>query len=284
MLRHSLITLGVYVHLLATVYAEINDPQHHESLFILASKADLSCMQMKVGVCPTPKPPYVGVYLQYWEPSLFIETVNKPGDYVIREAGVLLNNALSTVAENSVHLFTDNKDFKVTSSSSEQSLTGSSLQFNDIHIYDFPLKMFTETALCPSEGLGSFGLKYMSEVDVLSWRKGGIDLPLTIHVGVWGPLNPRTGYSINFSPLVHSALTSIRAISVASDPTSNHIVTSRLNFGPDLTRDKIQMCFPYKTSCTPLGANLSFWDSYQSQSGQYVWVYWRYRECCRAAT
>ncbi len=256
----------------------------HESFISLAGKADWACMQLETSACPTINPPYVGVKLRYWEPNLFIETVKAPGDYIIKETGVLMSQAVKTIANKEVNFFTDNKDIEVTSRSTWNSLSGNAAQFNDVHLFDFPIKMFIEGVLCPSSGNGTLGLRYLTEVDCIQWRSGKLEPRLPLTIGVWGRLYPRTGFVTHFSSLVSSALTGLRAVSIAGDSIGGHIIESRLDFMPDLWRDKMQMVYPVKTTCLPIGNNLQPFNQFHDREGRYVWIYWRYRECCRSVS
>lgn len=200
--------------------------------------------RLKVSPCPTPNPPYVGVRFQYWEPSLFMETVKAPGDYVIQEFGVPVHNALKAFK------FGENK----TSTSSFQSFNGSNLQFNEAHLYDVPLKLLQEAVMCA----GTFGdntvIRYLSEVDSDRWRRG------------------KMGFLIHVSNMVASATTCIRAV---------NLINAR---SMGLIPDQIQMVHPYKTGLLPVSANLSVYKNLHARDGRYVWIYWRYRDCCRSVS
>lgn len=245
--------------------------QETQSMMTLATKADWSCMQTTALACPTPNPPYVGVWWRYYEPSLFIETVKAPGDYVIAESGAIIKPLLSRLLASS------------TSSSSRGGLNGSNLQFNEVHIFDFPFKAFIEAAMCPDNSEGNFQLRYLSEIDSQRWRKGGFEVLLPGNIGLWGPLYPRVGFLTHFSSMVASALTSIRAVDISGFP-QGHLVTSPFRFQPNYIKDRLQMSFPYSGKCFPLGENLQFMDDLTSQDGRYVWIYWHYRECCRTVS
>ncbi len=260
------------------------DELAHVSFMTLANNADWSCMQLVTSACPTPNPPYVGVWFRYWEPNLFIETVKAPGDYIINETGMIISQSARTVANKEVNFFTDNKDVEVTSTSTSNALGLNEVQFNEVHLIDFPYKMFIEGALCPSSGNGSLGIRFLSEADCIQWREGKLEPSFSMSVGLWGRLYPRIGFNTHFSSLVSSALTGLRAVSIAGDPIGLHVVTSKLDFMPDVMRDKIQMIYPNKSACMPLGQNLSTLNNLHSQDGRYVWIYWRYRECCRSAS
>ncbi len=225
----------------------------------LMSRTDWQCMQLKVSACPTPNPPFVGVRFQYWEPSLFMETVKSPGDYVIREIGAPLREALHSL----------NKDH--TSTSSSQAMGGMNLQFNEAHLYDYPLKVVEQAVMCPSTLGDNLMIRYLSELNSRNWRQGEFEPSLPLMLGDWGPLYPRIGFLVHFSSMVASATTCMRAVNI-------------IGAGPNIVIDKVQMVHPYKTSCMPIGANMSLMDGLHAGDGRYVWIYWRYRDCCRSVS
>jgi hypothetical protein len=231
--------------------------QETKSFVELASRIDWQCMQVKISACPTPKPPYVGVRWQYWEPSLFMETVKSPGDYVIREIGLPLRQELRAF----------NRD--KTSTGSAQAFDGSNLQFNEAHLYDFPLKILEQAVMCPSTLGDNLMIRYLSELNSDNWRKGILEPRLSLRLGNWGPLYPRIGFLAHFSSLVASATTCVRAVNL-------------IGAGPNIIMDKVQMVYPYKTSCIPIGSNMALYDGLHSKDGRYVWIFFRYRDCCRS--
>ena len=170
-----------------------------------------------------------------------METVKAPGDYVIREAGALLGQGLKSLGKGK------------TSISSFQAVDGANLQFNEVHLYDFPLKAFQETVMCPATFGDNLMVRYLSELNGDFWRR------------------KQAGFLIHFSSLVASATTCVRAVHAIG--ASSYTVL-----------DKIQMVYPHRTEMIPQGTNMSLYDGFHSKDGRYVWIYWRYRDCCRTVS
>lgn len=259
-----------------------------KSIIELVRNIDLSCLKFEiVGPCAQPLP---GVYIRYWEPTLLMETVHAPGDYVVREIGFALKPLMEKIANVEMGLI-NRSDIPVTSTNGWQSVSGSNLHFNEVHLYDFPLKLIEQTVLCPSVPNQTLGIRYLSELDSIFWRRGLFEqnLPQTqaaarspaFHIGVWGPLYPRTGFVIAVSSAVSSAIDALRAVSIAGFPLG-HIVESPLDFQMNMSVDKMQMLHPEKSMCMSPGTDPRVWEPGRvSKDGNYVWLYWRYRECCK---
>ena len=133
------------------VWAQENIESSKKSIAELSIKADFQCLQFKFeGLCPKPQRPEfpIGIKIRYWQPEVFMETVKMPGDYTIAEYGVALENIAKVTAQTELELVTGIKDSKITSGSSSQSLSSSNLQFNEVHLYDYPLGEIFEDAIC----------------------------------------------------------------------------------------------------------------------------------------
>lgn len=273
-----------------------------KSILELSSMADFQCMDLRpLGLCPKPnRQPPIGVKVRYWEPEVFVETVKMPGDYVIREYGSALYSLVKNIAQNEMELSTGIKPLPVTSGSSSNALSRSNLHFNEVHLYDFPLGSFLDVVLCSQNPNTTLGIRYLSEMDSVAWREGVIEknlpqsllapligprcsvLPLGAEgqcMKSWGPLYPRTGFMVMPSEPVSSIVDGLRSISIAGNSLSFHIVESKLDFQINIPIDKVQMVYPYKTSCFPIGRNPMQWEQ-QSKDGRYVWIYWHQRQCC----
>jgi hypothetical protein len=275
-----------------------------KSILELASSADFKCFDLKfLGFCPKPnRQPPIGLKVRYWQPEVFMETVKMPGGYVIQEYGAVLHSLAQNVAKIEMELATGIKPLTVTSGSSSSSLTGSNMQFNEVHLYDFPLSSILDTALCSEVTNKTLGVRYLSEIDSKSWRTGDIEknLPQSLAAPIigsrcsvlplgaegqcmktWGPLYPREGFVITPSEPVGSVIDAMRSISIASNSVPIHIVESKLNFSPNLSIDKVQMVYPSKTSCFSIGQNPYLWEQgKRSKEGNYVWIFWHQRQCC----
>lgn len=264
---------------------------------------DWSCLELQViGVCWKGTIP--GLIIKFWEPVLLIETVKKPGDTVIEGLDVFVSKAgeeaTKNFASNSVGL-----SVPASSGSTSSSLTRTNLQFNDVHIYDFPFKDIITAIIgggdCPSTPSTGF-VKYLSELDAMEWRVGLMELlhPKSIAsgvigpicgvlgsnnplcMGVWGPMYPRRGFLTHHSEVVGSAAAAVRAISIDSlEGAMSHYVLDKLEFNPAWETDKLQLIYPVSGSCIKSGQNPVSWESGKTSSnGKYLWVYWRMRICC----
>ena len=275
-----------------------------KSIVELSSMADTQCIQLKfLGACPKPtREPPIGFKVRYWQPEVFMETVKMPGEYVIAEYGVALQSLAKNTSQFELETATGIKPLTVTSGGSFNSLSTSGLQFNEAHIYDFPFSSLFDEILCSEPPNQTLGIHYLSELDSIPWRRGDIEkqLPQSLIAGrigaqchhlplgaqgqcmnTWGPLYPRIGFVITPSQPVGSVIDGIRAVSIAGDSLPSHVVESRLDFQPNISQDKVQMVYPAKTKCFPIGQNPSQWErDKQSKDGHYVWIYWHLRECC----
>ena len=260
---------------------QANDQEHSLAkvsfMQLLPSTQDgLQCAQITVGSCPTPKPPFVGVKMDYWEPALYMETVHAPGDYVIREAGTIVGPVAKSAARTELRIITQNRELEPTAVSTRQSLGGSNLQFNEVHLYDFPFKYISDM-VCPSTFGNGFFLRYLSELDSIRWRQA-LGNPGNVTygpLGTWGNLYPRIGFMVHPSPLVASAASCMKAVDVMGEG---------FNFGHNFAIDKVQMVYPYKSSCINIGENLRSRESIDSKDKRYVWLYWVHRSCCRTVS
>jgi|GEM_PF-3124067 len=156
------------------------------------------------------------------------------------------------------------------------------------------------TALLPLPSLA-----YASELDWLNWRTGCRDLadpaasvlgaqlacsaPLADIasstttgagcIGAWGALRPRQMRDIGPVPLLHSAKTAVRAMSIARDQLGT------FPFPVD-TQGKLQQVYPAISACFGVGqlplpqAPGSSQPALTSPDGRYGWIYWRATTCC----
>lgn len=231
--------------LLASIFLIEACPVHADkNITLWAGNVDWSCAKPKPPFpCAMPEP---GIFLRYWEPVLVMETV-KP-------------------------------------SQGWQSMGGGNLQFHEVHLYDFPLKLAEDIVACPSLPNMTLGVHYLSEMDSSQWRSSKEKGLFADRVGVWGPLFPRSGFLVHPSSAVSSALDALRAVSIASDVIPRgHIVESPLDFQMNMSIDQMQMVYPAKTMCMEPGRDLRYWNPRvrESKDGEYVWIFWHYRECCK---
>ncbi|MBF0490191.1 MAG: TraU family protein [Candidatus Omnitrophica bacterium] len=278
---------------------------------IADTKGLWDCMDPVVlGAClkPMSKIP-IGVKVRYWEPEVFMETVKMPGDHVIIEWGTLLKGLYKEMATSDMKSFTGINPLTVTSGSSSGSLNSTHLQFNETHIYDFPvgaILAFFGTTNMPNVATG---IRFASEMKLNTaiWRTGRItkDSPdlLTVErelagktaaycyalplgqggcMKAWGSLYPRQGFVVTPSPVIASVVDSLRAVSITGGVST--YVKIPLDFDLALSIDKIQLVFPNQTACHPIGYDPRTLEQevLQNQSGEnrYVWVYWHRRVRC----
>ncbi len=195
------------------------------------TKIDMQCTQLKqYGPCMVGDVP--GIRISYYEPTFIMSTI--------------------------------------ASKSSLGALNGGNLRFNEVHVYDFPLKQIQQAVLCSSLLSTTMGIRYLSEFNQEHWRRATVN-NASYFIGNWGPLYPRTGFINHYSPGVSSALISLRGISAAG-------------FVVDPVRDKVQMLEPNKLMCMAPGTDARLWENdHVDPAGKYLWVYWRFRECCKTA-
>ena len=266
---------------------------------------NLNCIDLRViGVCVKP-PGIPGIIIMYWEPALLIETVKRPGDTVIESLKPVIadfaaqgtKNLMSGVIGLAV---------PVSSGSNSGKLSGSNLQFNEAHVYEFPFRdeiMSFIDMQCPDKlPTGSF-IKYLSELDSLEWRIGAVEAlhPKSIAsaasgltcaatgaflddlcMGFWGATYPRRGFITHQSEVVASAVAVVRAVSISGLLGSTaHVVLESVGFLPSFESDKLELIYPNPSGCIKIGQNPVTWESGKlSSSGKYLWVYWRRRICC----
>jgi len=266
---------------------------------------NLNCIDLRViGVCVN-SIGIPGIIIMYWEPALLIETVKHPGDTVIDPLKPVIANMASQGTKTLMSGLTG-LPVVVSSGSSSSKITGTNLQFNEAHVYEFPFRdeiMFFIDMQCPDKlPTGSF-IKYLSELDSAEWRIGVIEAlhPKSIAsaasgltcaasgaflddlcMGFWGATYPRRGFVTHQSEVVGSAIAATRALSIASLlGSTRHVVLETTGFVPSFEADKLELIYPIPSGCIKIGQHPATWESGKlSTSGKYLWVYWRRRICC----
>lgn len=276
----------ILVYLVGCLYcASLILANDQQSGMVLSAKLDKGCIDLKQhGPCPTPKYPYVGVRISYWEPTYIIETVNMTGDYVMVETGAIIGPMAKQSAQQQAAMFFDQQDIPVDSAGGHQSLSGTNLQFNEVHVLQYPLKELIQAVLCPNLMDNAFAVQYISELDFRLWRKVKENIGIQQRLGTWGMLYPRQGFSVHASALVASALNAIRAVDIIANPLPGHVVLASPRIVNEYARDRLQMVYPDVTTCLTIGENLMAYDQSYEQKAKYVWIYWHYRECCRTVS
>jgi len=266
---------------------------------------NLNCIDLRViGVCVKP-PGIPGIIIMYWEPALLIETVKRPGDTVIESLKPVIADFAAQGTKNLMSGVIG-LTVPVSSGSNSGKLSGSNLQFNEAHVYEFPFRdeiMSFIDMQCPDKlPTGSF-IKYLSELDSLEWRIGAVEAlhPKSIAsaasgltcaatgaflddlcMGFWGATYPRRGFITHQSEVVGSAVAVVRAVSISGLLGSTaHVVLESVGFLPSFESDKLELIYPNPSGCIKIGQNPVTWESGKlSSSGKYLWVYWRRRICC----
>ena len=266
---------------------------------------NLNCIDLRViGVCVKP-PGIPGIIIMYWEPALLIETVKRPGDTVIESLKPVIADFAAQGTKNLMSGVIG-LTVPVSSGSNSGKLSGSNLQFNEAHVYEFPFRdeiMSFIDMQCPDKlPTGSF-IKYLSELDSLEWRIGAVEAlhPKSIAsaasgltcaatgaflddlcMGFWGATYPRRGFITHQSEVVASAVAVVRAVSISGLLGSTaHVVLESVGFLPSFESGKLELIYPNPSGCIKIGQNPVTWESGKlSSSGKYLWVYWRRRICC----
>lgn len=264
-----------------------------------------NCIDLRViGLCIKP-PGIPGIVIMYWEPTLLIETVKRPGDTVIASVKPLIADLAAQGTKNIMSGLTG-IPVAVSSGSTSSKLTGTNLQFNEAHVYEFPFRdeiMSFIDMQCPDKlPTGSF-IKYLSELDSVEWRIGAVEAlhPKSMAsaasgltcaatgaflddfcMGFWGATYPRRGFVTHQSEVVGSAIAATRAVSIASLlGSTSHIVLENTGFIPSFDSDKLELIYPNPSGCIKIGQHPATCESGKlSASGKYLWVYWRRRICC----
>lgn len=263
------------------------------------------CLSLRViGTCVSPLG-LPGLIIMYWEPTLLIETVKRPGDTVIESIKPVVLKLADEAAKSFVAGITG-LAVPVSSGSSVSKISETNLQFNEAHVYGVPFRdeaMAFMDMQCLDKLPGASFIKYLSEVDSLEWRLGIMEVldPRSmlsaaagsacaatggfaneLCLGFWGPMYPRRGFFTHQSEVVASAADAVRAVSIASAVVPpGHVVLEQTGFIPFFASDKLELIYPVVSGCIGIGENPAFWEAGKlSPTGKYLWVYWRRRICC----
>ena len=269
------------------------------------SMVDWSCVNFTViGVCVKP-PGIPALLIMFWDPTLLIETVKKPGDTIIEPLKTIISGATEEVTKNLASGLTGSS-IPVSSGSGSSKISETNTQFNEVHIYEFP---FRDQILeyidmqCPDRLPSTSFVKYLSELDFLEWRVGMLEVlnPKSLisfesqyigagsglcmgdlYMGFWGPTYPRRGFLTHQSEAVGSAAAVVRGVSIAAlSGSPTHIVLEGIGFEPSFEADKLELIYPKQSGGIKIGQNPLTWESSTlSPTGKYLWVYWRMRICC----
>ncbi len=261
----------------------------------------LNCVNFEIiGICVknTWHGPEIGLKIRHYIPSLLVETVKQPGQTLMPVVGSIVSKTATEALKSLIG---------VNATSGSITVPGqSNLQFNEVHVYNFPFKnllgLYFGGLWC---GGGTSGwntasfFKYFSELDALEWRTGTLETlthlpqislnilcvspyaPSSIGMGYWGPIYPRTGFVVHQNPVVGSAADVFRA--VRNDwigSTGGHIQITPILWQPT-TNDKLEILYPHPSACFKIGTLPELWDKGEvSPNGEYLYLYWRRVECC----
>jgi hypothetical protein len=276
---------------------------------------DADCAQQRViGVCHCGSLP-CGIRLERYVPVAIVETTRAPGDSLVDFLPVPAPLAGSTVS--SALSMTDNTAEVhvwsvpgvplpglgcVTCGAADAALPAVATEVASAACGPVaPVVQALRAA--PAGGLWGPRLAYASELDALNWRTGCRDLTnpaLALLAGPsaclwsrvdarpgrdsyclerWGSLIPRQMRDIGPNPLLYSAKTALRGMSVARDQIGN------FPFPVD-TDGQLQQAYPALSACFRVGqlplpqAPLSGRPALVSPDGRYAWIYWRRATCC----
>jgi hypothetical protein len=249
-----------------------------------------------------------GYRVRMYVPVAFVETVRAPGDSLLGlplgDAGVVAAEALGT--ESSSHSALDNTaeahawllgDAAWMLSAQPPCL---SCKPSDARTPAAPPSVASDL-LCGATSLAVEALKsnpvssvapvlarlaYASEFDAVNWRTGCRDLlaidswaQAPYNLRRWGSLQPRQMRDLGTAPLVYSAKTGYRALSIARDQLGT------FPFPVDLAA-RMQQAYPAVSTCFDVGeqplpqAPSSDKPVRTSADGRYGWFYWRPVTCC----
>jgi hypothetical protein len=142
-------------------------------------------------------------------------------------------------------------------------------------------------------GASAISLAYDSTLDALHWRTGCRDLARALGsglaclsgaqvgggcLGAWGALYPRQMRDIGPDPVLHSAKTAVRAISLAHEPFH------RLDFAPGRS-GRLEQVAPGASACfragdLPLPDSSSAMPVRRARDGRHAWAWWQPHLCC----
>jgi len=266
---------------------------------------DPSCTRVQIqGPCFCGARP-CGLRVRMYVPVALVETVRAPGDSLLAVPGAAVAEAAGTVS--SSHAALDN------TAEAHAWLLGNAAwlfsgqlpclrcQPSDARLPPPPASTLSDWMCDPASavvqaltgnvqsGLGPLlpSLAYASEADAVNWRTGCRDLlaidtwsgQLAAGLGRWGPLYPRQMRDLGTPPVVYSAKTAYRALSIAREQLGT------FPFPVDLA-GRMQQAYPAVSTCFDIGeqplpqAPASERPVATSGDGRYAWFYWRPVSCC----
>jgi hypothetical protein len=268
--------------------------------------ADAACTRTQIlGLCWCGASP-CGYRIRMYVPVAFIETVRAPGDSLLAlplpEVGALRppgtlsssHSALDNTAEAHAWLIADaawllsgRPPCLSCKPSDARSAAPPPTAAADLACGAVSTVVGALTSSAASSSVSALGeLAYASEADALNWRTGCRDLqaigswlrnPSSLRN--WGDLQPRQMRDLGTPPVVYSAKTAYRALSIARDQLAS------LPFAVDLA-GRMQQAYPAVSTCFDVGEQplpqtpISDRPVQTSADGRYGWFYWRPVTCC----
>jgi len=265
---------------------------------------DPNCTRVQVqGLCFCGARP-CGFRVRMYVPVALVETVRAPGDSLLAVPGAGVPEAAGTVSSshaaldntaeahawllgNTAWLFSGQLPCLPCQPSDARSPPPPPSSLSDVMCDPASAVVQALTGSVQS-GLGPplASLAYASEADAVNWRTGCRDL-LAIDtwsgqlagLGRWGSLYPRQMRDLGTAPVVYSAKTAYRALSIAREQLGT------LPFPVDLA-GRMQQAYPAVSTCFDVGeqplpqAPASERPVATSGDGRYGWFYWRPVSCC----
>ena len=270
---------------------------------------DPQCMELQVlGEC-TCGPLPCGLRVQRYVPVAFVETTRAPGDSLLGPLPLEGSPDLGTISSSSgardntseAHVWLL-PDLPLPGLGCLLCSVGSALQGVPAArdepttlIECGPTELAAQALAAGSRAAQAVGLPslaYASEADLINWRTGCRDvLALGLSPGVpapfdpgnflgrWGPLRPRQMRDIGLPPVLHSAKTAVRAMSIARDQLGT------FPYAVDV-QGKLQQLYPSRSACFGVGQRPLPGEGdgqvpvRTSPDGRYGWIYWRRTSCC----
>jgi hypothetical protein len=245
-----------------------------------------------------------GYRIRMFVPVAFVETVRAAGDSLLTAPLPIAGNSLSTLSSSHSSLDNTAEAHAWLLGNAAWQLSGGlpclRCQPSDARSPPPPRSSAADlvcgpvstvvTALTSSLGSGFStalsSLAYASEADAANWRTGCRDLlaidswlPASSSLRGWGALYPRQMRDLGTPPVVYSAKTAYRALSIARDQLAT------FPFPVDLA-GRMQQAYPAVSTCFDVGeqplpqapaADRPVWTS---DNGRYGWFYWRPVSCC----
>lgn len=260
----------------ASIVVMAPSPSHAVTLVdIIVSLTNwASCMDFQiVGPCVDPITLTPGIIVSYRLPHLLLDTVKIPGDSTIDE--------LRTAPQ---------LQGLIAGGGALGNLGEWNLQYSESHTVEWPMQIAMQMQALPippelwcldqmQYGNGLV-INFLSELDAPNWRANALPEGFGGWLGVWAPIEPRTGWCIHHSPSVASAVFGFRGAHIAWIPKI-HVVLKPLWFALALGDDRMQLAVPKVRECIQIGQNPLTWDhGVGALDGKYLWVYWHRVSCC----